>query len=675
MYLFLTHNCNIIIFNFFIKFNSLFKFDGMFTIKNILFNFKMSFIKDDKLDNVLQVIYPINVLISIYCAIVYYKQNDEQFMLVSFAITFILPFLVLMSYFISNQNVYVQKSFIVLYVYISYNIHTYSKLLSLFQIMLSIAVYCTYNYYGVFKRKTLEKKLNHMCYGKKDLDIFNINNDGKKITGYSAEKLKLLMQMIKLNITVPFQILKTKPLDEMENIVYKKMNQYGLDHMLVDTKNMTFIRLWLDLYDTYSVRLPKETIHKMSMNDLFILYHTHRLNLHKDDQKDKEIKIMNDILFETTSDNIEVIRNNLFIELKKYNFTLETIHFIGCYNLINLYLMRKKNIPIPEKTLFALEQATIDAILESKNPKINTMVMNNPDCYHIRYPDEFNIDYYRNMISKATGINIQEFKHLSLDQLQIVLNTYDKQQEVLLPFTDQNLDQMYKTYLQSKPSICSNTVGLSTEIVSSISKLRKLQIPINCENFQGMNYIRFKNYVDNTLLSNKTYTLMDVMNPMLFLKIKEMEKRNLAIDIETLKTLSIPNIATLELMKKHDIPIDQNFDYISSIVEICKIQNIDKLKGMDKKDLVKIINACKANIGFDNAVKGIDNLDVLLLFKTNNLSINDTMLYIDKEKLIKILVLKLKQKSIKLNEIINLVDVEHDLRAKIIKYYNEKNIN
>ena len=226
--------------------------------------------------------------------------------------------------------------------------------------------------------------------------------------------------------------------------------------------------------------------------------------------------------------------------------------------------MREKSITISENVLFDLEQVSIDAILASNHPNINKIVEKHPDCYHIRYPNEFDIDKYRKMVSNVTNIELKYIQYLSFDQLQMILNTYENDQNILLPFTDENLDTMYQTYIDTKytETVCNDPTmqeNLTTEIVNCLVKLRELNIKVDCKDVIDMKYTVFETFVNNSFLKNKTYNLNDVMNPMLLTKIKEMEKYGQDIDINILKTMTVYDIKTYALAKKNNIKINEDF--------------------------------------------------------------------------------------------------------------------
>lgn len=249
----------------------------------------------NNLNYMLDWIYPINIFISIYCAVVLIKRDDPEFLQGLFVATIVFIGAGLGPTIISRYlcgNYLTRYFFITLYLYLSFYIHKLSITLSFFQIIFLILFYIFNKYYNIIKGNVMEKKFNNMCYGKKHLSIFNrkFNKNSCKNSGVDVKygydivtynKLNTLLNLIKLNITkIPFPVLKKKSLEELQNIMYSKMESYGLNLKIVEMKNMTFIRLWIDFKDDYpNHAITKEKLEYMTMNDLFILYHGKKMNI------------------------------------------------------------------------------------------------------------------------------------------------------------------------------------------------------------------------------------------------------------------------------------------------------------------------------------------------------------------------------------------------------------
>lgn len=646
----------------------------------------------NSLNNLVLWIYTINILICIYTSVIYIKRDDIKFIVTAFSVTVLIVILLVFGSIFSKGSSFVCgndtqiKFFILIYLYITYKIDKVSKLLSFLQIFGLIIVYLVRNNWNKKQTNDLEKKFNQMCYGKKQLDGLNskIIHGCKSLKSkpkIQIEKMMIMMRLIKLSTMVPIQTLKYQDSKDLELIISKRMNKYGLNLSIVDNNSMEFIRLWIQYIDDFGGSLSQD----VTIDDLFLMYHIKKFNLNKyGDLNNSDTSVMifwnlmkteidgNDLPIDASIESKIKIKNRLNQELNRYRMNLNTLEFMGCKNLWNLYRIRKKGITIDESIILSMEQSTIDSILNSNDPNIDYIVNKTPDCYNI-ISNDFDINQYQSMVAETLGIHVKELKHLNFDQLEILLNTYANKLQILFPFNEINLKQMYQSYLTTKPQVCSDPsmMELDMEILNTLDKLNGLSIRVDCGEIQGLNYYQFKKHVDENYLKGKTYLIRDIMDPILYPKIKTMEQRGLKIHMDVLKTLSIPNIIMKSIMdeKKFDnIDNTKTFQLYSNVISKCNLDDME-LNDLQNKELSLITNACSIKIPYQKAVQDIENIDMMILYKLNDLSYPyDDHLRVKKTLIIEHFVKLINTKRIKLHKIKGLMEfTNHDTQNLIIK--------
>ena len=116
------------------------------------------------------------------------------------------------------------------------------------------------------------------------------------------------------------------------------------------------------------------------------------------------------------------------------------------------------------------------------------------------------------------------------------------------------------------------------------------------------------------------------------------------------------------------------FDDYVNVVQHCKLDTMEMLKDMEKKDLDMLQKGCKGNISFDNALNNIDKIDILLIMQNRNISINwNNVMIKNRETLLKAYVDQIINKSLPLYELKKDIEyLDENDRKIIIDYYNEK---
>lgn len=615
------------------------------------------------------------ILTIITCALIIVVHGGEQFTKIigKFTITItiaIIVLIILSSLKIICFSKYFKYVFIIIYLFICYKLNDYSKMILFYFFFFSLIGFLIYSQYHNIQGKFIEKKLNKMCYGKKHLDGFSkyIEADkcdpSKTVTrfGYRREligRLKLLTKLIQVGIvTIPFDSLKNKPLDQLEHILNKKMNKYNLNEEILEKKNLTFISYIIMFKDEYGIVYDEKYIESLTLEELFLRFESKRLGLNYDES---DIDTINIIIF---AENVGISMDSKSFDsksyvhilakvsplLKKEGLTFTISKYIGIYNLINLYKVRKSKIMISEEDLFSMEQVAIDGLLHFTKTNKKGYEMSYRDCYHIlnankairegkdlddndlgrgvfnTLDDKMNDDLndLRLLIHSLTGIDPLILAQLTLDQLNTILCMLELKQDIIKPINEKNLEKMHKicldNKLEGKEELCSDPNYIKTmnpKIQEALLILEKINVKVDCEDIAGMSFDEFQNYIDNLLKElGYDFTLTDLLDPDLLEKILKMLENGLNIPISKLRNMFMDDVENMLLNKKFGINTDlidnEDLNNIYDTMKECSIEHIDSIKGLTNREIILLKTACFLKIPFSFSINNIDKLEVVI---------------------------------------------------------------